>query len=343
MATKSSRKTLTSRQNRVGYLFLAPWLFGFFLFVFFPFLYTIYLSFFDVVKSIFGWTLNYVGMNNYVVALFQNTNFLPALIGFLTIELTYVPAILILSFILAMLLNQKIKYRTLFRLIYFFPVIVLAGPTIDNLIASYTTTMVDVQTTLLFRMVFNYSPLLAFLLQGLFNNLAIVLWFTGIPIVLFLNGLQKINPQLYEAADLDGATKWQSLWKITLPLMKSTALIVSIFTVVQIAIYNINPLYGFVVKAITTRFQDGLGFAAAVSFLFSLVVFLFVGIAFWLLGDHEKEVMVENIEQTDQYKRRLISRRMARSKMTFRQRIEYDVREWVSKLGKRQGGDQHED
>ena len=104
-----------------------------------------------------------------------------------------------------------------------------------------------------------------------------------IPIILFINGLQRINPSLFEAAKIDGATTWQILWKITIPIIKPTALIVSIFTIVQIGMYNINPIYGLIRDSMY-NFQGGLGLSSAYAIVYTFVVLLFVGIAFLILG-----------------------------------------------------------
>ena len=329
--------TLKQRHNRVGYIFISVWLVGFLVFTFFPVLFTIYLSFNSVLRNVFGYAYTFIGFTNYFVALFQNTTFLPLLFGFFMMELTYVPAILVLSFILAMLLNQNIKFRGLFRTIYFFPVIVLSGPVIDQLVSSNGTELADISNNFIIKMVMNYSPELADAIIGLFNNFSLVLWFTGIPIILFLNGLQKINPQLYEAANLDGATSWQSLWKITIPLMKSTALVSAIFVVVQLATYSINPLYAFVVQVLSTNWTSGLGFAAAIALLFSLVVFVFVGIAFWLLTDHEKEYRYEDVLKLQAMKLERMQKRHRRQQLTWKQRLISDAQS-VGRLFKRKEG-----
>lgn len=295
-----SRKRKPINQNLSAYLFLMPWIIGFLVFVLYPLFYTIVLSFNNVVKDINGWNNTYVGIENYITAFVRNTNFTPLLIEFIIVELSYVPAILVLSLILAILLNTKIKFRAGFRLIFFFPVVVMSGPVLSQLGSSRATELIDVSSILVFRMIANYSDTLAGVLIGIFNNFSTILWFTGIPIVLFLNGLQKINSQLFEAAQIDGANSWQMLWKISLPNLKSTALVVGIFTVVQIAIFEINPMYAFIIRTINDNYTNGLGFAAAVVLVYSLVVLLFIVLIFFLLRDREKDVYKETLQEKQQ-------------------------------------------
>ena len=155
-------------------------------------------------------------------------------------------------------------------------------------------TLSDFSGNIVFSTVMQYSERTAEALLSLFENFTMVLWFTGIPVILFINGLQKINVQLYEAAKIDGATTWQILWKITVPIIKPTALIVSIFTIVQIGMFNVNPLLVQIRDAMYNS-AAGLGLTSAYTWVYTLVVLAFVGIAMFLLGRSDK---VKNVKLT---------------------------------------------
>lgn len=287
-----------NHSNKQAYLFLLPWLIGFIVFTIGPFFYTMYLSFFVVQQTGLGWQMDYAGFDNYVIALFTNIDFVPAMIEFIILEITYVPAIIIASFILGILLNRDLKFRSGFRTIFFLPVIVLSGSVMDQLISTGSTRLSDFSENIVFQMVMNYNMGAARALLTLFENFTMVLWFTGIPIILFINGLQKINVQLYEAAKIDGATTWQILWKITVPIIRPTALIVAIFTIVQIGMYNINPVFGLIRDSMY-NIAGGLGLASAYTWIYTLVVLIFVGIAMLLLSKREKkqEVKLSSIQR----------------------------------------------
>jgi ABC-type sugar transport system permease subunit len=276
---------------------------GFLIFTLFPFLYTIYLSFHKVSLNVLGWTTAFNGIDNYVTALLRNPNFTPALIQFFLSEIVYVPTILIISFILAILLNGKFRFRTAFRIIYFLPVIVISGSVMNQLMNSGNVQIGNVRRIFIYQIMESYSPALADVIAFLFNNFAIVLWFTGIPIVLFLNGLQKINPQLFEAAQIDGATSWQILWKITIPIIRPILLVASIFTVVQLGMFPINPVYGMIQTAIFDT-VGGLGVASSYAWIYSLVVLVLIGAMFFILRDPSKDVYVVNIREEQAEKRR---------------------------------------
>jgi ABC-type sugar transport system permease subunit len=337
MKKKKKASKLTRSSNKAAYMFLLPWLIGFILFVAYPFFYTIYLSLFYVVRDVTGWTYEWIGLGNYEMAFFRNTTFNPLILDFVIVELTYVPAILVLSLILSLLLNTNIKFRAGFRMIYFFPVVVLSGPVMTQLINSDSTTNIDVTEIIVFRMIENFSPFLADMIGGIFNNFTLILWFTGIPIILFMNGLQKMNSQLYEAAQIDGANSWQILWKITLPNLKSTALVVAIFSVVQIAIFQVNPIYTFVVDTITSNYVKGLGFAAAIVLIYSVIVLIFVGIVFILLRDRDKVVYEESLrERKERMRLKMIKLQQQRNQKSLSEQVKDFFKKTIDKLKKKE-------
>jgi len=287
-------KNLTSgstieNQNKIAYLFILPWLIGFLVFVIYPFFQTIYNSMFMITSEannlvyVFNLT-NHAG--NFGTA-FRNLYFFPQLLDFIVMEVTYVPTIIIVAFILALLLNTGAKGQSAFRIIYFFPVIIMSGPVTGILHYNGAGSLFDYVDNIIFKMLVSYSPSFAKALSGLFANFTMVLWFTGIPIILFINALQKINVNLYEAAKIDGASAWQILWKIKIPIVKSTGFIVSIFTIVQLGTYALNPIYTTIKNSIYDT-AAGIGLASTFAFIYTLVVFLLVGIAYLLLGKPEK-------------------------------------------------------
>jgi ABC-type sugar transport system permease subunit len=168
----------------------------------------------------------------------------------------------------------------------------------DQLMNNNATTLDDFSENIVFSMLNNYSPFFAETMLALFTNFTLVLWFTGIPIILFINGLQKINQSLFEAAKIDGATNWQILWKITIPIIKPTALIVAIFTIVQIGMYNINPLYSLIQQSMY-NYEGGLGLSSAYAIIYTLIVLVYVALAFIILGNkrEKKDIKLSSIQK----------------------------------------------
>lgn len=280
------------RQNRLGYMFMAPWILGFLIFTLFPFAATIYLSFNNVVSTVEGWKFTFVGWDNYITAFFRNTEFVPALLQFLAMIIPYTFVVVIVSFIIAYLLNKLTKLRGFFRTIYFLPVIIMSGPVMSQIldanVSEYAEEVSRYDGLFIMNMIESYSKPFANLLMSVLDELSIILWFTGIPIVLFINGLQKINPSLFEAAKIDSANNWQILWKIIIPMIKPIALVCTIFTIAQLGTYDTNPVYALI-KTATGNLAGGLGYAATYAWIYSLIVLVIIGLAFLVLRDKKEK------------------------------------------------------
>lgn len=325
-------RTYQQRQDRSGYAFMAPWIVGFVIFTLFPFVMTIYLSFTNVKSTILGYEIEWNGLGNYYTAFFQNESFLPALLAYLQMIIPYTFIVVVLSFIIAYLLNKITVGKGILRTIYFLPVIIMSGPVMSQILsvsdAAATTSVVRdagaasaYSNIFIMQMIQSYSPALANGLAGIFDQLSIILWFTGIPIVLFINGLQKINPSIYEAAKIDSANAWQIMWKITIPMLKQVGLIITVFTVIQLGTYDsINPVYELIQDA-TNDTTGGLGFAATYAWIYSFIVLLILGFVFLLFRDkkakdikarEKQEKKLKKLEK--QQKRRLAAQKRHQAK-----------------------------
>lgn len=290
MNKKKRLKTFKEKQNRLGYLFMTPWIIGFLIFTAGPFLATIYLSFTDVKQTIRGFEISWNNGRNYYAAFLENTNFVPAILSFLQMLIPYTFVIVVVSFILAYLLNKITFLKGFLRTIYFLPVIIMSGPVMTQLLQSTSNAdeevMLEFVDIFIVQMVLSYSIKFAVMLLDIFAQLSIILWYTGIPIILFINGLQKINYSLYEAAQIDSANSWQILWKITIPIIRPIALIVTLFTIVQL---GTNPSLGggdrdiySMIKTATNNTSGGLGIAATYSWVYSFIILAIMGLVFLL-------------------------------------------------------------
>lgn len=293
-------RTYQQRQDRNGYAFMAPWIIGFAIFTLFPFVMTIYLSFNAVQSTAWGYQFDFIGIDNYINAFVGNEEFLPALLGYLKMIIPYTIIVVVLAFIIAYLLCKINVGKGILRTIYFLPVIIMSGPVMSQLLTvqgagdEISAEMnAAVETTNAYSNIFimqiidSYSKPLADMLAGIFDQLSVILWFTGIPIVLFINGLQKINPSIYEAAKIDSANAWQIMWKITIPMLKGVGLIITVFTVIQLGMYDsINPMYELIEEK-TGDLSSGLGFAATYAWIYSIIALALIGIVFLLFKDRK--------------------------------------------------------
>jgi ABC-type sugar transport system permease subunit len=134
MSRKRKIKFVGEKQNnKLAYLFIAPWLIGLLVFTLIPMCMTFVYSFGNVKNTINGFEFELKGFEHYTTAFLGNLDFTEALLGFLAMEVTYVPIIIIISFIIALVLTKGIKGKTIFRVIFFLPVIIISGSLISRI------------------------------------------------------------------------------------------------------------------------------------------------------------------------------------------------------------------
>lgn len=286
----AKKKKLVKEHNGISFLLLSPWLVGSLIFVVYPIISIIYMSFNNVYNDSLGWNYDFVGFNNYVYA-FTNPLFYQAAIEFILVVATFLPVIIISSLLIARLLITDIKGKSIFRVIFFLPVLLLSNSIMDMFsdVTASGSLIMESNENFIISMINSYSPFISGLLVDIFSNLVSILWFTGIPIILFINSLQKIDTSTYEASRVDGATPWQILWKITLPSMKSTAVVVSVFSIVQLGSYRLNPLFGLLEQSLGGT-SSNVGLSATYAFIYSLIVFAFIGFVAFILREKKTKV-----------------------------------------------------
>ena len=234
---KMSKKT---RDTLVGYSFIGIWIIGFLVFMLIPVINSVIYSFSVVKIESTGIKITPNGTKNFL-NIFQAPEglaFTEALLGFAKELIVQVPIIIVFSIIIAILLNQPIKCRGLFRAVFFLPVIISSGPVINELVtqgaggASLMSSMGF--TTMLEDLL---GPTLAEPITGLFSDIIIIFWFSGVQILIMLAGIQKMDKQVYEAAHVDGAGSWEIFWKITLPSLKALIFVSTIYTIVLLSTF----------------------------------------------------------------------------------------------------------
>lgn len=218
---KTGKKARMSKRERrffwIGLLFLSPWLIGFLAFNVYPICAAVYYSFTDY--SIFT-APKWIGVKNYL-DIFADKMIWKSLLNTAYITVVGLPVGIVISLVLALLLNQKVKGLPIFRTLFYLPTVVPV-----------------VASAMLFMWVLNPEygilnmALGAFGIRGpawlsdpRFTKLSLILmdvWRCGGTMIIFLSALQSVPPTFYEAADLDGATAWKKFWKITVPYISPT-------------------------------------------------------------------------------------------------------------------------
>ncbi len=208
------RQTLRGREAISFYLFILPWVVGFLLFTFGPILASLLLSFteYDIVSPI-----TFIGTDNFK-ELFSDPLFYTSLSNTLYIVILAVPLGMLVSFSMALLLNQKVRFMAVYRTAYFIPSIVPA-------VASAALWLYLLQPQ--WGLVNGFLKTLGIAGPGWLSSevwakpaiIMMLIWSSGGTMIIYLAGLQDIPQSLYEAAEIDGANAWYKFWYITLPLM----------------------------------------------------------------------------------------------------------------------------
>lgn len=314
---------LKARENRVGYVFVAPWMLGAIIFVLYPLVQSFIFALNKIKLTPRGRVSTFVGIKNFTDIWAEDPDFVINLQTYLTETILAIPIIVVFALIIAMLLNGKIRFRAFFRLIFFLPVIIASGPVMNQLTDQGAATIPALDVTMIEQLLDQNLPsFLASPIASVFSNFVMLLWYSGIQILLFLAALQKIDGSLYEAAKIDGGSAWECFWKITLPMIKPMILLNAIYTVVFMSNNEQNDIINLIY---TTMFSvdGGYGYASAMAWMYSLIELVMIGVVALLLigrkGEYEK-----NIKRAKKQKRHQI--RLQRKLERRRLRHEAKVR-----------------
>ena len=252
MKTAKKHRSIESRHSRNGFLFILPWLIGVRLFFLKPLVQTIAFSFSKVSVDLGGFKSKFVGLENYRYALYGSPEYLNNLMDSLSEFAYQIPIILILSFIIAVVLNSKFKGRSFFRSLYFIPVIIINSVVMQFLgnsssveelsgaaQSAYLGGLIDFEGLFLQMGIPAETTNLIF---GYVNQIFDLVWQCGVQIVLFISGLQSIPEQLYEVSKVEGASKWEEFWYITVPMLGNSIVLVVIYTVVEFCVSQNNKV-----------------------------------------------------------------------------------------------------
>lgn len=290
--TSSGRPRFTPRLRQAlqGYAFVAIWIVGFVFFSLAPLAQTFLYSLNQVIVSATGVEQTFVGWQNYTKALFTDPTFIELLIEYTAETLVSVPIVMIFSLIIALFLNLKLPLRGIFRTIFFLPVVITSGPVIRELVSQGATSAPQIAQSPAVR---DFLAQLPGALRGpaeyLLSSFILILWFSGVQILIYLASLQRIDRSLYEAAAIDGASAWEAFWKITLPSLSSTNVVVAIFTIIILSHFPENKVVRYI-YAQTYDIKGGIGYASAMSFLYLAALVIILLIAYLVLAPRARKL-----------------------------------------------------
>lgn len=289
---KKQKNKLAGLQRRKaisGYLFISPFIIGFLVFMVRPLFHSLYMSFCNVELGAGSFASNWQGLANYNQAFRVDPEFNRLLTEEILRMFLYSVAIMVFSFFVALILNQKFKGRALVRAVFFLPVILSSGVMLGletdnalmaNLQASVETAASGVSITDALKEILRTAGVGVRAYETVFeiiDNIYDVAISSGIQIIIFLSGLQTISGNMYEAADIEGCTKWESLWKITVPMVSSLFLVNWIYTVVDFCMRSDNQVIEKIQKVM--KINLNYGFASAMSWAYFVLVIAIVGVS----------------------------------------------------------------
>ncbi len=267
-----------------GWAFISPWVIGFLVFVLYPICYSIFLSLNDVTISATeeGIITQFVGFGNYQAAFTTNMKCVEAIVTFLKDSIFMVFIVNVFAVMFAVLLNTKIKARGFFRTLFFLPVVIVSGPVMKELVNKDIITMPNLGEFGIIRIIGEtFGSSIQEVITTSFSSLIYMFWFSGVQLIIYLSMIQKMDKSMYEAAQMDGASPWESFWKITLPALKPVILINVAYTFILCASKDDNPVVQVIKATMESKVRgEGYGLATAFAWIYFAVLAVIVVIIF---------------------------------------------------------------
>jgi ABC-type sugar transport system permease subunit len=246
---KATRFRLTLYQKRKygGLWFILPWMIGFVLLFFLPLIHSLRYSFSNLELTDTGFTVRSIGWANYHNVLYEDPSYVRTLTESLVNMFVNVPLIVIFSLFAAVLLNQKFRGKALTRAIFFLPVILASGVIASIEGGDYMQSIVrgTIQEASGEFTLFKNLDLAKVLIESGFNihfinylvsavnRIYQIITQSGVQILIFMAGLQSISSSLYEASKIEGATGYESFWKITFPMISPLILTNVVYSIID--------------------------------------------------------------------------------------------------------------
>ena len=289
------RLSYTTKRKLLGFTFLIPFLLGFFMFFAKPLFETFKYSFNKItIDEVGNMVFNPVGIQNYI-DLFttevstNKTQILRVLTDENTNMLINVPLITLLALFLALLANRQFKGRAIVRMIFFLPIILGLDVVTEMLTISTGGEMVQsaglFAEGLVARLLIRYTAIPPQYLNPIIDfveNIFSVIARSGVQTLVFLAALQSISPSMYEVAKIEGATAYETFWKVTIPSIMHIVMFVVIYTIIDLFLTSqvAEEVYNFGFGHGSTA--GNIGIASALSVVYIINVLLFLGLALLL-------------------------------------------------------------
>lgn len=283
---KTPKRGLTlshhARSTITGTAFFLPWLIGFFAITAYPLVYSLVICFNQVQIKPGAIELEPIGWEYFKQAFAVDTEYPTKLISSVCNVIMGTPLVVVFSLVIALLLNGKFRGRTLYRIVFFLPVIIMSGPVMSELMTESSAMSIDMDIMGIKSILMELDNSWAGILLTFLNSFIRILWFCGVQIIVFLAGLQKIDRNMYEAAAIDGATAWESFWKITLPHMRPIILLNAIYTIIEMGTASDDATNVKILNSIRDIARP-YSYAAVLSWIYAFCLLVLILVVFLLL------------------------------------------------------------
>ena len=293
---KKKIASLDAKKARGGWFFVLPFVIGFVILYLPMLISSIQFSVSEItVDRQVGYTLSFVGFENYQEALFSDANFVRTLTESVKQLVFDVPAIVIFSLFMAIVLNQKMIGRAVFRAIFFIPVILTTGLIdqidqsnaamnymssggIDTGVSTGSGDLINAMdiTNLLGNMAIG-TELVEYVV-AIVNDIYNIVNRSGVQMLIFLSGLQSISPSIYESCKMDGASGWETFWKITFPMISPMILVNAVFTFIDSFTSESNAVMRYITNVYNTGTVRPRELSSAMSWIYFLLVLVLIGL-----------------------------------------------------------------
>ena len=297
---KKPHVSMRTKRAFNGWMFILPWFIGFMLFYVRSLYQTVQFSLSELaVLPAGGYELDFVGLKNYITAFTGHGTFKQTLTTSLMNMVIDVPLIIFFSLFVAMLLNRKMKCRGLVRAIFFLPVLLnseaisgtlsYAAQMMAGGLSSTSAEMAEAASSgsavnmayfiALFGEIALPTAVLDYIV-GAVGRISDIIQASGVQIVLFIAALQSITPSMYEVAKIEGATGYETFWKVTFPMVMPHIITNTIYTIVdafsQSEVVNL---------AYTTAFtESNYGLSSSFSVISTVITCTLLGVVVYLMS-----------------------------------------------------------